>query len=173
MDNQREIIIPPPLAFRDTSVFVKCNPNDIDFKKELSRWLKCRINSKDNYSLTFCKSLFGKHNNMSSISNFWTEKDTRLKPIESINDLHLRSYENQYCGYSKGIDRCGIEVFYIRAGKKDKNGKTLHYCVVDNRGIASPMTVGVYELKQYCKENGIKGYSKCKKDELVKLLMSI
>lgn len=166
MNNQQEIIIPPPLAFRDTSVFVKCNPKNIDIEKELKRWYKIVVKDKH----IFPPSLFGRVRFVSSTG--YPDKP-KFFPIKSINNLHLMSYENQYCGYRKGIDRCGVEVFYIRAGRKSKDGKTMAYCNVKNNGEHTEKHVGVKELKQYCKDNGLKGYSKCTKQELVKLLMTI
>ena len=165
-----EIIIPPPLAFRNTSVFVKCNPNNIDFKKELQRVLKYKnVKSYDVYVY----SVFGHAHPKTGLINGQPAKGKIIKPFKDINSIKFHRIETQYLGYRKGLDRCGVEVFYLRAGRKGKDGKTLQYVTVKNNGERDYTFVGIKELKQACKDNGIKGYSKCKKDELVKLLMKV
>lgn len=158
-----EIIIPPPLAFRNTSVFVKCNPNNIDFKKELSRYLKYK--NVRNYAFDVY-SVFG-HAYPKPADNHRLGR--KIKPYKDINNINFNTINTQYQGYNRGIDRCGVEVFYIRC----KDGNTKQYVNVKNNGEKDSTFVGVQDLKRYCKQNGIKGYSKCTKRELVKLLMNI
>ena len=60
------------------------------------------------------------------------------------------------------IDRCGIEVLdEVKWIRYDKNGKCLCRRWTNN------------ELKRRCKMNGIKGYSKMYKLELLKALMGV
>jgi len=73
-------------------------------------------------------------------------------PITHLNSRML-SFYNSY-------NRCGVEVLGMKP-ERTKDGKYTY------KGLI------IGELKKSCKENGIKGFSKMDKCELVKALMSV
>ena len=94
--------------------------------------------------------------------------------IEILNDDKIRILgHTEIPQYMKEVykrtDRCGIEILGMKA-YITKDGK---YKYNDKAGCDwSAETIRtIKELKQSCKDNGIKGYSKMDKLELVKVLM--
>jgi len=172
MNNNQEIIIPPPLQFRNKSVFVLCNPKKINFREELKRVynkvIKYDTNQK-RYLRGQCDyySIFGQasrdHNNKIQIR----------KVYKDINNIFFYSIINQYKGYNIGLEKNGVEVLFIRSSKKTTDGKIKEFCRLKNNGERHCIGITVKELKDILKINGVKGYSKFDKNSCIKQLLKL
>lgn len=184
MDNNQEIIIPPPMNFRDTSVFVKCDPTKINFREELERVYhkvikyKGERKFKDGVNRRFKgkRYLKEKCDNNNSIfgqgSRHSNNKIELTKVYKNINNIEFDTIDKEFWGCGRGIDRCGIEVFYLRSSMKTKDGKVKQNCKVKNNGeLDGGFTVK--QLKDCLKMNGVKGYSKLDKKECIEKLLKL
>ena len=172
MDNNQEIIIPPPIQFRNKSVFVLCNPKKINFKSELERVYNKVIKHNNNQTIYLkpqCSyyTLFGQasrnHNNQVNLRKIY----------KGINNIEFNSINNQYLGNQIGLEKNGVEVFYIRSSKKSTDGKVKQYCRVKNNGAKHSIGITITELKDILKMNGVKGYSKFDKHKCIQALLKL
>lgn len=179
MNNNQEIIIPPPIEFRNKSVFVLCDPTKIDFKRELQRMSIKRIyNIKEDGTIKkqtlkgFCDrhSIFGSINCINE--GFGEVSYHYPKIFRDIHNIKFETIKEQYWGYKTGLDKCGVEVLFVRS-KKTTDNKIKQYCKVKNNGEPDSRSFTLKDAKNILKMNGVKGYSKFDKLQCIQALIKL
>jgi len=143
------------------------------FNRHLTRTISVCTNKRDDGSIRYTL-----HANYSSGELIWKGNDAKGEDwyirgnifgyikIRMFNDklecdlsypFKPRPYAN-YTNWNRFGWRCGIEVLHMK-GHRTKDGKYKY------EGIT------IKDLREYCKKNGIKGYTKLDKFELVNLLL--
>ena len=138
----------PPITQEEIDINkqkVIANITNIDCKKEFSRLLK-QYKIEGNFISRYSLSKSSSNHIDTLYGDFWNGK---INPYKKPNLGEERYIKN------------GIEILGMKPSVKTADGKFQY------KGVS------IKELKQSCKENGLKKYSSCDKVGLVKLLMTI
>ena len=149
------------------SVFMKCNPENINFEKELKRIAKT-LGKKDSLDNTYYRDRIFDYNSSTIHTVYGVMLEDRVLKVHNIKEernekMEYFSNHVTYVSNARWVnvnEKNGIEVLGMTPNRT-KNGKYTW----DGTSIG--------ELKKICKANGVKGYSRYNKCELVKTLMKL